>query len=118
LIEIIETGEEIIFANATASIPDNASAIGVGAFSGGYAAPIKIPLSVTDIKPLAFVECEGLTVYVPYKSEDDIPSGWADDWHDGSVTVVWGYTEEDTNTYLVTESGEFLTDEQGNLLII
>jgi hypothetical protein len=25
---------------------------------------------------------------------------------------------EDTNTYLVTESGEFLTDEQGNLLIL
>lgn len=25
---------------------------------------------------------------------------------------------EDTNTYLVTESGEYLTDEQGNLLIL
>lgn len=27
-------------------------------------------------------------------------------------------TTEDTNTYLVTELGEYLTDEQGNLLIL
>lgn len=83
----------VIFANATASIPSGASAIGEGAFGGYYAAPIKIPLSVQLIESLAFQECEGLIVQVPYKNEDEIPSGWASDWHDDSVTVVWGYKE-------------------------
>lgn len=35
----------------------------------------------------------------------------------GSATIP-KLEVEDTNTYLVTESGEFLTDEQGNLLIL
>ena len=108
-----ETGK-IIFANQNASISSNATAIGTGAFGGIYAAPIKIPLSVTTIEPLAFDKCENLVLHVEAPSK---PEGWADDWNDGSVTVVWGYVE-DTDTYLLTESGEFLTDEQGNKLMI
>lgn len=48
----------------------------------------------------------------------DEPTGTLNYWHYvDSEAVVWGYTE-DTNVYLVTESGEFLTDEQDNLLIL
>lgn len=106
------TTHTVILGCKNSDIPDDVAKISSGAFNvNTYFAPIKIPLSVTEIEPLAFRECEGLTVYVPYK-QDEIPSGWADNWHDGSITVVY------TNTYLVTESGEYLTDEQGNLLII
>ena len=110
----VSTGK-IIFGNANSTISSTATAIGGSAFSGTYAAPIKIPLSVTTIEPKAFQECENLVLHVEATSK---PADWADDWCDDSVTVVWGYKEEDTNIYLVTESGEFLTDEQGNLLII
>lgn len=112
LIEI--ESNEITFGNQYSTIPSTASSIGGDAFTGTYAAPIKIPLSIITINSLAFRDCENLVVLVEAPSK---PEGWADDWNDGSVTVVWGYVE-DTNTYLVTESGEFLTDEQGNLLIL
>lgn len=112
LIEI--ESNEITFGNQYSTIPSTASSIGGDAFTGTYAAPIKIPLSVITIDSLAFRDCENLVLHVEAPSK---PEGWADDWNDGSVTVVWGYVE-DTNTYLVTESGEYLTDEQGNLLII
>ena len=73
-------------------IPDDTIAIGDGAFYGNtYFAPIKIPLSVTKIGSLAFGG-QPVTVHVEAKSK---PEGWVDDWRDDSVTVVWGYKEED-----------------------
>ena len=84
-----ESGK-IIFANAKAVIPSSVTAIGSGAFSGDtYFAPIKITKSITAIESLAFQECKNLAVYVEYK-EDEIPIGWAEDWHDGSIEVRWG----------------------------
>lgn len=105
---------KIIFGNANSRISSTATEIGAGAFYGNtYSAPVKIPLSVTNIGSLAFGG-EPVKVYVEAPSK---PEGWADDWCDGSVTVVWGYTE-DTSIYLITEDGAYLTDEQGRLLII
>jgi hypothetical protein len=75
-----------------AEIPDDTTAIGGGAFYGNtYFAPIKIPLSVTNIGSLAFGG-KPVTVHVEATSK---PEDWADDWCDDSVTVVWGYKEED-----------------------
>ena len=85
---------KIIFARATAYVPSEASSIGKGAFSGGYAAPIKIPLSVTVIESSAFIECNDLILLVEATSK---PDGWADGWHDGSVMIVWGYNEGSTS---------------------
>lgn len=116
LVKIESNGNEVSYGNQNSEIPSDANSIGSGAFYGGtYAAPIKIPLSVTTIKPLAFLKCENLVIFVEAPSK---PSEWADDWCDDSIVeVIWGYKEDDA-IYLVTESGEFLTDDQGNLLII
>ena len=74
-------------------IPDETAAIGGGAFYGNtFFAPIKIPLSVTSIGSLAFGG-KPVTVHVEATSK---PEGWADDWCDENVEVVWGYTEGDT----------------------
>ena len=80
----------VIFANKDASIPSTVSDIGAGSFNGAFYAPIKIPLSVTTIQAQAFTECEDLVIYVEASSK---PEGWAADWHDGSIKVVWGYKE-------------------------
>lgn len=72
-------------------IPDETAAIGSGAFYGNtFFAPIKIPLSVTSIGSLAFGG-KPVTVHVEAMRK---PEGWADDWCDDSVTVVWGIAEE------------------------
>jgi hypothetical protein len=94
LVEVLEDGtEEVIFGNQNSEIPSTASSVSAGAFYGNtYFAPIKIPLSVTDIGSLAFGG-KPVMVYVPY-NQDEIPSGWADDWCDDSVTVVWGYKDK------------------------
>jgi hypothetical protein len=107
---LIETATNTVILGCKNSvIPEGATTINSGAFC--LQAPITIPLSVITVNSLAFSECEDTVVYVEAPSK---PSGWADDWCDDSVTVVWGYV--DTDTYLVTESGEHLVDEQGNLL--
>ena len=96
-------------------VASNCYSIATGAVRNKtLSAVIKIPLSVGIIQPRAFTDCEDLTIYCEAPSK---PEGWADDWHDGSVTVVWSYTE-DTSTYILTENGEYLTDEQGNILMI
>ena len=110
----IETCAILSSVNDAREIPADTIIIGAGAFYGNiYSAPIKIPLSVTTIGSLAFGG-KPITVHV---EADSKPEGWADDWCDSNVTVVWGYVE-DTITYLITEDGDYLTDEQGNLLII
>lgn len=110
---VVESGE-IIFGNQNSEIPSSASSIGAGAFYGNtYFAPIKIPLSVTSIGSLAF---GGKPVAVHVEAESK-PEGWADDWCDENVTVIWGYTAGEI-VHLTTELGDSLTDEQGNLLII
>jgi hypothetical protein len=93
LVEVLEDGtEEVIFGNQNSEIPSTASSVGSGAFYGNtYFAPIKIPLSVTSIGSLAFGG-EPVTVYVERTSK---PKGWAADWCDDSVTVVWGSTGAD-----------------------
>lgn len=110
-------GNRLIFAGRVMYIPKQTNIIGSCSISGSFAAPIKIPLSVQVIESHAFFDCEGTTVCVPYK-QDELPIGWSPDWHDGTINIVWEYTEEDTTTYLVTENGDYLTDEQSNLLII
>ena len=86
---------EIIFGNANSTIPSTSRRVGSGAFYGNtYYAPIVIPLSVSVIGSLAFggkpvtvcVECE----------ETNQPTGWAEDWCDSNVTVIWGYVEGET----------------------
>lgn len=104
----------VVLGCKNSTISDIVTTISSGAFNVMYQAPITIPLSVTVIESLAFSECEDLVVYVEAATK---PEGWADDWCDGSVTVVWGYVE-DTSIYLITEDGAYLTDEQGRLLII
>ena len=112
---IVETyTNKVVLGCKNSTIPNIITTISSGAFNVMHQAPITIPLSVTVIESLAFSECEDLVVYVEAPSK---PEGWADDWCDGSVTVVWGYTE-DTSIYLITEDGAYLTDEQGRLLII
>lgn len=112
---LFDKNDKLIFAGNITAIPSYTSAIGSGAFYKiAHEAPIIIPLSVEFIEALAFSECENVTIYCEAESK---PDGWADNWNDGSITVVWGYIE-DTDTYLVTEDGYYLTDEQGNLLII
>lgn len=83
---------EIIFGNANSTIPSTTKQLGGGSFYGNtYFAPIVIPLSVSVIGSSAFggkpvtvcVECE----------ETNKPEGWADDWCDSNVTVIWGYVE-------------------------
>jgi hypothetical protein len=112
---VLYIGKWLIAVKSTVTeveVASNCSSIGAGAISGfTHAASIKIPLSVKNIQAIAFTESENLTIYceAPIK-----PEGWKDNWCDDSVTVVWGYG----NIYLVTESGEFLTDEQGNLLVL
>jgi hypothetical protein len=92
LIEKTENGADRVLFCKTGVISSDISSIGTGAFYGNmYAAPIKIPLSVTDIQPEAFKDCDGLTVYVEAESE---PEGWLDGWHDGSINVIWGYKED------------------------
>ena len=87
----------VIFANKNANVPSGTSAIDGGAFSGKtFGAPVKIPLSVTEIHSLAFQECENLVLHVEAESK---PADWADDWCDDSVTVVWGYKEECEHSY-------------------
>ena len=88
LVEVEGESNEIIFGNQNSEIPSTASSIGSGAFYGNtYFEPIKIPLSVTKIGSLAFGG-KPVTVYVEAPKK---PTGWADDWCDPSVTVVWGY---------------------------
>lgn len=48
-----------------------------------------LPSNITDIEPLAFAGCENAIIYCEAESK---PEGWADDWVDDSVTVVWGHT--------------------------
>ena len=85
--------------------------VATGAVSGwSKNAEIVIPLSVDRIQPCAIVDSENVTVYCEAESK---PEGWVDNWCDDTVTVVWGYS-----TYLITEDGEYLTDEQGNKLMI
>lgn len=48
-----------------------------------------LPSSITEIEPLAFAGCDNATIYCEAESK---PEGWADDWVDDSVTVVWGHT--------------------------
>lgn len=112
---IENAGGTIIFGNGYSSIPSTASSIGEGAFYGNtFFAPIIIPPSITQISSAAFGG-NPVTVYVEAESK---PAGWADDWCDENVTVIWGYVEEDTDFYILTEDGERLTDEQGNALLI
>lgn len=112
---IIETDTNtVVLGCKDSKIPDIVHTIGSVAFGTIHQASIKIPISVEFVEALAFPKSEGLVVYCEATSK---PAGWADNWCDASVTVVWGYVE-DTNTYLVTEDGAYLTDEQGRLLII
>ena len=112
----IETCAILSTVNDAKEIPADTIIIAAGAFYGNiYSAPIKIPLSVTTIGSLAFGG-KPITVHV---EADSKPEGWAEDWCDSNVTVVWGCIDDtDTDTYLVTEDGAYLTDEQGRLLII
>ena len=83
---------KIILACKNSTIPTSTSSIGSGAFYGNtYFAPIKIPLSVTHIDSLAFGG-KPVTVYVESATK---PDGWADDWCDENVEVVWGNTDAD-----------------------
>lgn len=79
------------FAGSSATgvrIGDNITLIGKLAFSGAKMHMIKLPLKVDTIKPLAFSNMpEGTVIYCEANSK---PNGWADDWCDDSVTVVWG----------------------------
>lgn len=115
---VLYIGEWLIDIKSTVTeveVASSCNSVGAGAISGWtHMAAIKIPLSVTNIQPKAFTGSENLTIYCEASSK---PKGWKENWCDDSVTVVWGYVE-DTNIYLVTESGEYLTDEQGNLLIL
>lgn len=92
---LIETKTGKVIHSAYGYIPTTASSIGSGAVYGKtYSAPIKIPSNITTIEPQAFGGVEGgMTVYVEKLEK---PEGWADDWCDETVTVIWGYTDKDT----------------------
>jgi hypothetical protein len=100
---------------------------------------INIPASVFDIDMEAFCDCPNLTeIHIPigveyigsdtfngntnltiYCEASSQPDTWDENWNSSNCNVVWGaFPTLDNNTYLVTESGEYLTDEQGNLLIL
>lgn len=88
-------GGRVVYTNCDATLSPTATAISTGAFNCKmYLYPITIPLSCTVIEPLAFEECQNkeggkLVVHVPYE-KGNTPEGWASDWHDGSIEVVWG----------------------------
>jgi hypothetical protein len=76
------------------TVPTTASSIGAGAYSGDMKmAAIKIPLNITEIEANAFQELVDTTIYVEAESK---PEGWADDWCDENVEVVWGYKEDES----------------------
>ena len=104
-IPITEIGDNA-FAGAVATdvrMGGNIVSIGSGAFSGMKCKSITIPINVEEIKPLAFADCENLTIYCEAESK---PSGWTDDWCDSNVKVVWGYVEGET---CIHEYGAWLT---------
>lgn len=91
---LIETETStIILGCANSKIPETVTTIGGGSFGGGVFGleqkmfHMIIPASVKTISPLAFKDCENLTIYCEAES---IPDGWDENWNDGSATVVWG----------------------------
>ncbi len=97
------------FAGAKASeiiIGSNVTSIGSLSFSGIKCKSIKIPRNVTMIKPLAFTNCDNLTIYCEANSK---PAGWATNWHDSSVNVIWS-TLIDAHSIVVDEEGTRLDE--------
>lgn len=97
------------FAGAKATeitIGSNVTHIGSNSFSGIRCESITIPLNVTTMEPLAFTNCNNLTIYCDANSK---PAGWANNWHDGSVTVIWS-TLIYAQSVIVDDSGKRLDE--------
>lgn len=72
-------------------LPSSVKWICEGAFNGTAFEEIYLSKNVITLEPRVFADMpSNCTVYVEAESK---PEGWADDWCDDSVTVVWGYTE-------------------------
>lgn len=91
---VLYIGDYLISVKSTVTeveVASSCSSISAGITSGRtLMAIIKIPLNVANIQPKAFTDSKNLTIYCEATSK---PEGWADDWCDDSVTVVWGYSE-------------------------
>ena len=92
---VLYIGEWLIDIKSTVAeveVASSCSSISAGITSGRtLMAIIKIPLNVMNIQPKAFTNADNVTIYCEATSK---PDGWADDWCDENVEVVWGYTEE------------------------
>lgn len=107
-IEITSIGDDA-FTGAKAleiTIGGNIKYIGSNAFSGIKCKSITIPISVTTIEPLAFTNCNNLIIYCEANSK---PSGWANNWHDESVAVIWS-TIIYADSIIVDDSGKRLDE--------
>ena len=66
--------------------------LGASVFEATGLKAVLIPLSVAEIGPTQFVDCENLTVYCEASSK---PDGWDGSWSDGATTVIWNADYDD-----------------------
>ena len=72
------------------NIPNSVTSIGNSAFGGCALTDVTIPGSVTTIGSNVFVfNSSTITVHVPWKEGEEKPAGWADDWAESNVTIVY-----------------------------
>lgn len=113
-------------------LPEGCAEIASSAFNScGSLKTVEIPSTVTTMGSRVFSAMSGLTVRVKMAMK---PIGWADDWCDNSVRVVWGYTgctdghdydsvvtpptctEKGYTTHTCSRCGDTYTDNETNAL--
>ena len=94
---IIRIGERA-FSGCTSlqkiTIPSSVTSIGEGAFRGCTSLQeVTIPSSVTTMKREVFFNIPSITVYVPWKKDEEKPKGWDSNWNatmnNCIVTIVY-----------------------------